>query len=118
MDEFIAYCGLNCNSCPIHLATMEQDNYKQHSMRISIAKECYEHYGMKLTPEEVNDCDGCRANAGRLFSGCMNCMIRECVISKNLNTCASCDEFACDKLEAMFKLDPEAKNRLQEIRNG
>ncbi|GEM_PF-4584473 len=25
MKTMIAYCGLNCETCPIHLATIEQD---------------------------------------------------------------------------------------------
>ena len=110
MDELIAYCGLNCGSCLIHLATLEQDKSIQNSMRIFIAEKCFEQYGMKLTAEEVNDCDGCRANTGRLFSGCVNCLIRPCAIRKNIETCASCNEFACDKLEAIGKAKSKVRD--------
>jgi hypothetical protein len=33
----IAYCGLACFSCPIHLATLEKDLARQAKMRIDYA---------------------------------------------------------------------------------
>ncbi len=111
-----AYCGLNCETCPIHLATLEQDKARQKTMRVSIAKLCAEQYGMNLRPEEITDCDGCRADMGRLFSGCLKCEIRKCASGKNLQTCAHCTEYACDKLKDIFRLDPGAQTRLEEIR--
>jgi len=113
----IAYCGLDCTACPIHLATLEPDAGKKNEMRVAIAHECFVHYSMNLLPEEVNDCDGCRANTGRLFSSCRNCEIRKCAISKDLESCAFCDEYACDRLEEIFRSDPETKNRLEKMRS-
>jgi hypothetical protein len=116
MDESqIAYCGLDCSACPIHVATLEPDAGKQHAMRVDIAKECFLHYGLKVQPEDVNDCDGCLANTGRLFSSCRDCGIRKCASAKKLENCAFCSEYACTKLEEMFRSDPEAKSRLDKI---
>ena len=117
MPRSIAYCGLSCDTCPIHLATLEPDPLLQQEMRISIARQCTEQYRMNLLAEDITDCDGCRANSVRLFSGCTNCLIRPCAISKQVINCAYCREYACDKLEAFFKQDPEAKRRLEEIRH-
>ena len=116
-ESQIAYCGLDCSACPIHLATLEPDAAKQHAMRVDIARECFLHYGMKLQPEEVNDCDGCRAYTGRLFSSCRNCAIRNCASSKELESCAFCGEYSCDHLDEMFRSDPEARVRLDKIRS-
>jgi hypothetical protein len=116
-ESQIAYCGLDCFTCPIHQATLEPDTRKKYAMRIAIARECSVHYGMNLQPEEVNDCDGCRADTGRLFSSCRNCAIRKCATARELQSCAYCDEYACDKLEEMFRSDPEAKSRLEKIRS-
>jgi hypothetical protein len=113
----IAYCGLDCSGCPIHLATLEPDAGKKYAMRVSIAHECFVHYGMELRPEEVNDCDGCLAGTGRLFSSCLDCAIRKCASSKELENCAWCEDYACSKLEEMFRSDPEAKSRLEKIRS-
>jgi hypothetical protein len=113
----IAFCGLDCSACPIHLATLEPDALKQNAMRESIANECFVHYGMKLQPEQVNDCDGCQAITGRLFSSCRDCKIRKCASAKKLENCAYCEEYACADLEKMFSLDPEARVRLEKIRS-
>ena len=67
MNGMMAYCGLDCRNCPIHLATLEQDKTRQQEMRISIARICKEKYGMDLRAEDIADCDGCRSNTGRIF---------------------------------------------------
>jgi len=112
----IAYCGLICDTCPIHLATLEQDDSRKQLMRISIAEQCSKIYGLNMQPEDVTDCDGCKAETGRLFSGCMNCEIRNCVKNRNLDGCAFCEAYACEKLGKHFDADPEAKRRLDKIR--
>jgi hypothetical protein len=113
----IAYCGLDCLSCPIHLATLEPDAIKRHAMRVEIAHECFVHYGMKLMPEDVSDCDGCRAGTGRLFTSCRACAIRECASSMQLENCAFCENYACERLGEIFRSDPQAKTRLEKIRS-
>lgn len=115
METMIAYCGLLCNSCPIYLATLEQDKDRQQTMRESIAELCSKHYGMKMQSGDVNDCDGCKADTGKLFSGCLNCDIRNCAILKNIVSCAFCNDYACEKLKKHFLLDSDAQTRLEEM---
>jgi hypothetical protein len=112
----IAYCGLNCGTCPIHLATLEQDPYVRQTMRISISNICTEQYGMKLQPHEINDCDGCRANLERIFITCRNCQIRKCAQERKLDSCAYCADYACEQLLKIFGDDPGAQTRLEELR--
>jgi hypothetical protein len=116
METMIAYCGLRCDSYPIHLATLEKDLSCKQSMRESIAEQCFKHYGLVLQPGDISDCDGCRANRGRLFSGCLNCEIRKCAGHKNIESCAYCSDYVCDRLREHFSLDPGAKTRLEDIR--
>ena len=118
MNEMIAYCGLKCDSCPIHLATFEKDKSRQQEMRVSIAKFISEHYKMNLQAEDITDCDGCRTDNGRLFSGCRNCEIRKCAIRRNLESCACCPEYACDKLKELFSRDPGAQTQLEGMRKA
>jgi hypothetical protein len=118
MEKMIAFCGLNCDGCPIHLATLEQDSAIKKSMRESIAEQCSKYYGMHILPEDVMDCDGCCSDTGRLFSGCLECEIRKCVLLKKIESCARCGEYACTRLEEHFKLDPGARDRLEQIRNA
>ncbi len=116
MKHMIAYCGLDCSSCPIHLATLEQDLSVQQTMRISIASILAERYGMKLQPHEINDCDGCRTNTARIFSTCRSCQIRKCALGRKLESCAYCSDYACEHLLKMFTDDPTAQTRLEELR--
>lgn len=115
MKKMTAFCGLDCSTCPIHLATREEDKKKQQSLRKSIVKQCAEQYGINLLPEDVSDCDGCRANTGRIFTGCSNCRIRKCASDKNIESCAFCNDYACEILLEHFSHDPEARIRLDEI---
>ena len=116
MKEILAYCGLYCHSCPIFLATREKDEEKNYKMRGDIAQQIKEHYGREYRPEDITDCDGCRTESDRLFSGCRKCQIRKCARQKRAENCAYCDEYACEKLEELFKMEPNTRKRLDEIK--
>lgn len=116
METLLAYCGLRCDTCPIHLATLEQDVFQQQAMRRSIAEQCSALYGRNLQPEDITDCDGCRATTERIFSACFICEIRKCARGKKMDSCAFCSNYACEPLVKLFSLDPGAKIRLEEIR--
>ena len=118
MGEMIAYCGLVCQTCPIYLATREKDEEAQERMRAEIAQLCREQYGMAYEPEDITDCDGCWTDEGRLFSACKDCGIRNCARQRGLESCAYCDEYACERLEAFFASEPSARTRLDEIREA
>jgi len=111
----IAYCGLTCDTCPVYLATLEEDKNLQLTRRASIAQLCSETYGMEMKPEDITDCDGCVSNK-RLFSGCMKCEIRTCANQRSLLNCAYCDDYACEKLAAFLGQEPSAQTTLETIR--
>ena len=117
MSDFLSYCGLVCNTCPIYLATREVNEEKQVRKRTEIAKLCKEQYGMNYEPADITDCDGCRTEGGRLFSGCTDCVIRNCAKQKAMENCAYCVEYVCKKLETFFTKDPDGKIRLDEVRS-
>ena len=118
MKTIIAYCGLTCDSCPIHLATLEQDKSRQLTMRESIVEQCSKLYGMNIQLEDITDCDGCKATSGRLFSGCLNCEIRKCASQKNIESCAYCSDYGCGILKEYFSHDSTAQTRLEKIRHA
>ena len=117
MNTMIAYCGLDCEGCPIHLATLETDKSKQKTMRLGIIRICSEQYGMNLLLQDVTDCDGCRSRSQRLFSGCAKCEIRKCAIGKKSNSCAYCVDYACQNLLKHFETDPSSRKHLEAMRN-
>lgn len=113
----IAFCGLVCDSCPVHLATFESDKVRQNTLRESIARLCREKYGLYLERDDINDCDGCKANNGKLFTGSKDCVIRSCATLKELDNCALCPDYVCENLRNHFIQNPESRVRLEEIRN-
>lgn len=118
MGTQVSYCGIECNTCPIHLATLEQDKSRRQILRESIARQCSELYGMDMKLEDITDCDGCKADTGQLFSGCLNCKIRKCAGQKNIETCAFCEKYLCKTLGEHFLLNPDVRTRLEEIRQN
>jgi hypothetical protein len=115
MEQMIAYCGLSCRTCPIYLATREQDAKKKREMRAEIAQKINEIYKKKTKAEDVTDCDGCKTKE-RLFSGSNKCQIKACAKKKEIENCAYCSEYACEQLLKFFAMDPEAKRRLDQTR--
>ena len=81
-------------------------------MRMEISDKCNALYRMNLEPDDINDCDGCKAETGILFSGCHNCEIRKCASRKNLLSCAYCSNYACEKLIKHFLMNPGTEKRL------
>ncbi|OHB60840.1 MAG: hypothetical protein A2167_00885 [Planctomycetes bacterium RBG_13_46_10] len=117
MKEMISFCGLTCHKCPIYLVTREKDSKKQRQIRAEIAQKINEIYKEKMKAEDITDCDGCKAEGARLFSGCKKCEIRKCAKGKAIENCAYCNEYPCGKLEKFFATDTEAKARLDVIRS-
>jgi hypothetical protein len=117
MNGISSYCGIDCDNCPIHLATLESDPARQWQIRAEIAKIIWKKYNVKLTVEEITDCYGCKDRSERLFTLCRECHIRICARQKELESCAECDEYGCDTLLHFFVQEPEAKARLDGIRS-
>lgn len=120
-EEMIAYCGLNCTTCPIYLATREKNPKKQRREREQIVIAIKKYLGEEKRVEDITDCDGCKAQGGRLYSGCRNCRIRKCASEKGLENCAFCREYPCEKLSKFFDSEDKegvAKKRLDAIRDS
>ena len=108
-----ACCGLVCSECGAFIATASDDDNK----RAEVAQLWSKQYNVDIKPEEIN-CDGCISNSDRLIGHCKVCEIRKCARQKALANCAYCGEYACEKLEAFFKMVPDAKKSLDAIRAG
>jgi hypothetical protein len=118
-SEMIAYCGLNCITCPIYLATREKNPKKQRREREQIVIAIKKYLGEEKRVEDITDCDGCKAQGGRLYSGCQKCQIRKCASEKGLENCAYCSEYPCENLSKFFVSEGEqagAKKRLDAIK--
>lgn len=116
MESILSYCGLICSGCPISWATNEKDKKLKEKMKVEIARMSNEMYKTSFTSKDIIDCDGCK-ESGRLFTGCVNCNIRNCANAKNLMNCAHCDDYICSDLEQFFKENNDAKIRLEFVRS-
>jgi len=107
----IGCCGLDCEKCDAFIATKRNDD----SMRAEVARKWTEAFKAPIKQEHIN-CTGCMSD-GVKFSYCESmCEIRKCAVGKGHATCAECPEFACGTLEAMLKMAPQAREKLESLR--
>jgi hypothetical protein len=111
-EKMIAVCGLVCTECPAFIATQNDDDQKRKEVARTWSSDKHE-----LRPEDIN-CDGCLATDGRLIGFCSDCDIRNCGFEKELENCAHCEEYGCEKLNKMFDQASEARKNLDEIRGN
>ncbi len=108
----IAFCGLDCHECGAFFATKNNDDEK----RAEVAKIWSKQYNAEIVPADIN-CDGCHSDGGYLFNHCHVCEIRKCGKEKKVDNCAHCSEYSCEKLGMIFKMMPDTKKRLDEIKS-
>jgi len=112
MQEIVAYCGLVCTACPAYKATQKNDN----EARAKIAEEWTKQFQHTFKPEDIN-CMGCLAVGDVQIGYCSMCDIRKCGSNRKVVNCGYCIEYPCDKLSDFHTRIPEAKARLEAIRN-
>jgi hypothetical protein len=113
------FCGLNCETCPIFIATKDDDNQS----RIKALKEFSNLYGEFLgghrVKQEDMNCRGCQS--GYVFVGCMTCPVRKCCRQKKFATCANCSKYdTCKVLNHLYAMSEyqQAKDNLDRIRTN
>ena len=111
MDE-IAYCGLQCDTCPIRVATIKNDD----AMRAELLATYFADHP-EVTLANIN-CEGCHALASVDNVFCGACEIRACAVTKGIVTCADCDEYPCDIMEKFFPADSDNRKLLDGLRAG
>ncbi len=109
MKDFIAYCGLDCEGCEARLATVHDDI----ELRRKVAKLWSELNGVEITPEMIN-CSGCRIVGVKTPYCDSLCPIRQCALSRQVETCGNCDEMDnCEKLGMIVANNADALKNLK-----
>ena len=110
MEKVIAYCGITCSDYPTFGATKMDDDAE----RKRVAELWTKQYGHAFKPEDIN-CDSCLTRGTRVFNYCNICEIRKCGREKNVENCACCDDYKCERLSKLHQQAPKAKETLEEI---
>ena len=109
MKDFIAYCGLDCESCEARLATVNNDD----ALRRKVAKLWSELNRVEITPEMIN-CVGCRIDGVKTPYCDSLCPIRQCALARGVETCGSCGEMdRCEKVAMILGNNAEALQNLK-----
>lgn len=107
--DFIAYCGLDCETCEARLATINNDD----ALREKVAKNWGEMNQMEFKKEWIN-CEGCRIDGIKTMFCDSMCEIRQCALGKGFETCKDCAEMKeCSKLKMITDNSEEAKANLE-----
>lgn len=108
MNKFIAYCGLNCETCEARIATVNNDD----DLRKKVAAEWSELNQTEITPEMIN-CTGCRMEGVKTPFCDYICEIKKCGCQKKVETCGDCSEKkTCQKLQMIVGNNKEAAENL------
>jgi hypothetical protein len=110
--EGIAYCGLDCDQCPALLATQNGD---MEALAV-VAARWSSATGREIKARNIL-CDGCKSGSERINAFCGVCEIRECAHGRGVETCASCEEYACERLRGFPAFQREGRANLDRIRN-
>lgn len=86
MNQLIACCGLDCESCDARIATLTNNN----ALRAKTAALWTKLNGVTITPEMIN-CTGCRVDGAKTPFCDKLCSVHNCVRDKMLDTCAGVD---------------------------
>ena len=108
MKRYIAYCGLDCETCQARLATEQNDD----ALRRKVAALWSELNGVEITPEMIN-CDGCRMDGVKTPYCDSLCPVRQCALGREMETCGDCAEVrTCEKVGMILQNNEEARRRV------
>lgn len=108
MNQFIAYCGLDCEVCEARIATVKNDD----NLRKKVAAEWSELNQTEITPQMIN-CTGCRVEGVKSPFCEFMCEIKKCACQKAVETCKDCSEKKnCQKLMMIAGNNKEAAKYL------
>lgn len=109
MKKMIACCGLDCEKCDAHIATIRNDD----TLREKTAKLWSELNHAPITAEMIN-CMGCRTDGVKTPYCDSMCEIRKCVLRKEFDTCGNCPDVECCKtVGAVLASSPDARINLE-----
>ena len=90
MNPILSRCGFRCDLCLAYAP-----NISAHPENRQILSDgWFKYFGFRIDPAKIY-CEGCLSENTTLDSGCQ---VRPCVTLRKLENCATCEQFACEKL--------------------
>jgi len=104
----LAFCGIDCTSCPVCRATIDENDI----LKVETAEKWSKEFGFIVQKSDMN-CLGCRSKI--LFKLCIDCPFRSCSLGKGIDNCGQCSEYPCVTLNRFLRSVPEARERLKKV---
>ncbi len=112
-DKKFAYCGIDCMKCPAYIATVTDDD----ELRAKTAEK-WSTADLTINASDIN-CLGCTDDDSGLSSWCPECSVRKCAREREMETCAHCDDYMCEKLGVCQKrIGDSGSENLKAIRKN
>ncbi len=108
MQPILTRCGYRCDLCLAYKPNVEKNPANQKIL----SDGWFKYFGFRLQPEKII-CDGCMSANPKLID--ISCPIRPCVIEKELDNCAQCEQYVCDKLAQRIVEYHEIQGRVGEV---
>jgi len=109
----MAYCGLDCQECPVFIATRDDDDAARQRVADEWTAIVMQHWAKEPLKASDMNCQGCRSEA--LFAGCHRCPIRACCRDKGLEHCGLCEALgSCGRIAGLLQEFPQALTNLQQ----
>lgn len=109
--ELTAYCGINCGTCPLYVATVNNNTSMKEDIRLKYEKI----YNRSIDIKEM-ECNGCKSD--KKFSLSRACNITPCNISKGIDTCSQCRSFKCDRIKKFYDWQEKNETQVEIITNS
>lgn len=106
MKNLIAYCGINCNSCSLYIATINNNV----SLKMKLAEEWGEMYSRLFKVEDM-ECLGCKSE--EVFMLCSKCDIKSCNENKGIERCSKCDDYPCSRIERFYEWQEKQETKVE-----
>jgi len=109
MNNLIGCCGLNCETCDVRIATINDDNDLRAK---TAAKWCKLNNTDAIRPEHMN-CLGCLSEGVKTVFCTSMCQVRKCCQSKDFANCMQCDDKkTCKELSVFISNNQDAYDRI------
>jgi hypothetical protein len=110
--EDIAYCGLKCNSCPLYISTINNDEEMKKKLMVDYSTDL-----CTFTLEDMY-CEGCHDPRTADRKMCSDCEVKKCASQYTISTCAECSIYPCEIIEKYVPIGSDNRSLLDQLSIG